>query len=101
MAHGARNALGVDFALATTGIAGPDGGSAEKPVGLVWFALVDDTGNVSTHRGTFPGQRPDVLNRATMTALSLIWRRLEQAPRESAVPDMLARSGKPGRRPSR
>ena len=43
-----------DFALATTGIAGPDGGSADKPVGLVWFALVDDAGVVETHRQTFP-----------------------------------------------
>ncbi len=78
MARGARSALHVDFALATTGIAGPDGGSAEKPVGLVWFALVDDGGAVTTHRATFPGQRPDVRDRAVMTALSLIWRRLEQ-----------------------
>jgi nicotinamide-nucleotide amidase len=77
MAHGTRKALGVDFALATTGIAGPDGGSEEKPVGLVWYALVDDNGEVTTHRATFPGQRSDVLTRATMTALSLIWRRLE------------------------
>ena len=60
MAHGARKALDVDFALATTGIAGPDGGSEEKPVGLVWFALVDDDGNVETHRATFPGQRSDI-----------------------------------------
>jgi nicotinamide-nucleotide amidase len=78
MAHGARKALGVDFALATTGIAGPDGGSTEKPVGLVWFALVDDTGAVETHRATFPGQRTDIRDRAEMTALSLIWRRLER-----------------------
>ena len=80
MARGAKRALNVDFALATTGIAGPDGGSEEKPVGLVWFALVDDTGTVTTHRGTFPGTRPDVLTRATMTALSLIWRRLRKTP---------------------
>jgi nicotinamide-nucleotide amidase len=78
MARGARAALNVDFALGTTGIAGPDGGSAEKPVGLVWFALVDDAGAVTTHRGTFPGQRTDIRDRATMTALSLIWRRLER-----------------------
>jgi nicotinamide-nucleotide amidase len=78
MARGARNALKADFALATTGIAGPEGGSEAKPIGLVWFALVDDAGEVTTHRGTFPGQRSDVLSRATMTALSLIWRRLEQ-----------------------
>ncbi|HEV8022757.1 MAG TPA: competence/damage-inducible protein A [Candidatus Lustribacter sp.] len=77
MARGARAALGADFALATTGVAGPDGGSADKPVGLVWFALVDDAGEATTHRGTFPGSRADVLTRASMTALSLIWRRLE------------------------
>jgi competence/damage-inducible protein CinA-like protein len=77
MARGARTALHVDFALATTGIAGPDGGSAEKPVGLVWYALADDTGTVTTHRGIFAGSRNDVRDRATMTALSLIWRRLE------------------------
>jgi nicotinamide-nucleotide amidase len=78
MARGARKALGVDFALATTGIAGPDGGSDEKPVGLVWFALIDDEGDVTTHRATFPGQRSDIRDRAEMTALSLIWRRLER-----------------------
>jgi nicotinamide-nucleotide amidase len=85
MARGTKQALNVDFALATTGIAGPDGGSAEKPVGLVWFALVDDAGEVTTHRGTFPGNRNDVLSRATMTALSLIWRRLEQPATESIL----------------
>jgi nicotinamide-nucleotide amidase len=78
MAFGARKALDVDFALATTGIAGPDGGSEEKPVGLVWFALVDDKGVVETHRATFPGQRSDIRERAETTALSLIWRRLER-----------------------
>jgi nicotinamide-nucleotide amidase len=78
MARGAKIALDVDFALATTGIAGPGGGSAEKPAGLVWFALIDDEDDVTTHRGTFPGSRADVLTRATMTALSLIWRRLER-----------------------
>jgi len=78
MARGARAALHTDFALATTGIAGPDGGSAEKPVGLVWFALVDDAGGVETFSRTFPGERSDVRERAAMTALSLLWRRLER-----------------------
>jgi len=80
MARGAKQALGVDFALATTGIAGPDGGSAEKPVGLVWFALVDDNEDVTTQRSTIPGNRTDIRDRAAMQALSLIWRRLEQPP---------------------
>ena len=78
MATGAKRAFGTDFALATTGIAGPDGGSEEKPVGLVWFALVDPSGAVETHRLTFPGQRGDVRDRATMTAQSILWRRLER-----------------------
>jgi nicotinamide-nucleotide amidase len=86
MARGARKALDVDVALATTGIAGPDGGSEEKPVGLVWFALVDARGVVETHRSTFPGQRGDIRDRATMTALSLIWRRLERDRRAPVSP---------------
>jgi nicotinamide-nucleotide amidase len=78
MARGARAALRTDFALSSTGIAGPDGGSETKPVGLVWFALVDDAGNVTTHRTTFPGQRSDIRDRATTSALSIVWRRLER-----------------------
>jgi nicotinamide-nucleotide amidase len=78
MARGAKAALGTDFALATTGIAGPDGGSAEKPVGLVWFALADDAGEVHAQRVTFPGLRSDVRDRAAMAALGIIWRRLER-----------------------
>ena len=78
MAHGAKRTFLSDFSLATTGIAGPDGGSDDKPVGLVWFALADDAGGVETHRLTFPGQRSDIRDRATMTAQSILWRRLER-----------------------
>jgi nicotinamide-nucleotide amidase len=78
MAEGAKRAFHTDFSLATTGIAGPDGGSEEKPVGLVWFALSDDTGVTETHRLTFPGARSDIRDRATMTAQSILWRRLER-----------------------
>ena len=78
MARGVRAALHTDFSLSTTGIAGPDGGSEEKPVGLVWFALVDDAGEIETYSRTFPGQRSDVRERAAMTALSLLWRHLER-----------------------
>jgi len=81
MARGAKAALGTDFALATTGIAGPDGGSAEKPVGLVWFALADDAGEVHAQRVTFPGQRSDIRDRATMSALAIVWRHLERTVR--------------------
>jgi len=86
MARGARRALGADVAIATTGIAGPDGGTPEKPVGLVWFALASGDDEVETRRLTFPGNRSDVRDRATMAALGLIWRGLESGVRTPAVP---------------
>jgi len=46
MADAGRKILGVDFCISTTGIAGPDGGSVEKPVGLVWIGI-------SSEHGTF------------------------------------------------
>jgi nicotinamide-nucleotide amidase len=77
MASGARARLGVDVAVSTTGIAGPDGGTSEKPVGLVWFALASPEG-VETRRVTFPGTRADIRDRATVAALALLWRRIER-----------------------
>jgi nicotinamide-nucleotide amidase len=78
MAAGARDRLGAQLAIATTGIAGPDGGTDEKPVGLVWFGLANADGSVDTKSMTFPGNRDDVRRRATTAALSLLWRRLER-----------------------
>ncbi len=75
MAHGARARLGADVAVATTGIAGPAGGTAEKPVGLVWFAVVTPT-DAATHRTIVPGSRDDVRGRAVAVALNLLRRRL-------------------------
>ncbi len=75
MARGARRALGTTWALATTGIAGPEGATEEKPVGLVWFALDDGT-QVITKKFIFPGDRSSVQRRATTAALGLIWRTL-------------------------
>ncbi len=77
MAAGARRSLGVDVAIATTGIAGPDGGTPEKPVGLVWFGLADADGSADAIKMTFPGTRDDIRSRATTAALNLLWRRLE------------------------
>ncbi|HEX3549515.1 MAG TPA: competence/damage-inducible protein A [Candidatus Elarobacter sp.] len=77
MARGARARLGVDVAVSTTGIAGPDGGSPDKPVGLVWFALAFGD-EVETRRLTFPGNRADIRSRATVAALGLLWRRIER-----------------------
>jgi len=79
MARGARARLSADLALATTGIAGPSGGTPDKPVGLVWFALAGEDGNVRTRRVTIPGDRDDIRRRATTLALNLLWRHLEPA----------------------
>jgi nicotinamide-nucleotide amidase len=78
MARGGRERLGADVVIATTGIAGPQGGTQEKPVGLVWFALAFGDGEIETRRLTFPGDRADIRERATVAALGLIWRRIER-----------------------
>lgn len=74
MARGARKRLGADVALATTGIAGPDGGTPEKPVGLVWFAI-DDVSGARAWRIVFRGDRAAVQSRATTAGLGMIWKR--------------------------
>jgi nicotinamide-nucleotide amidase len=78
MANGVRRALGARYAISTTGIAGPDGGSEEKPAGLVWFAL-DDGAEILTRKFIFPGNREAVQRRATTMALGIIWKALSQA----------------------
>jgi nicotinamide-nucleotide amidase len=77
MARGARARLGTSYAIATTGIAGPDGGTAEKPVGLVWFAT-DAEGEAHTYHFNFRGDRDAVQRRATVMALGLVWRLLNR-----------------------
>jgi nicotinamide-nucleotide amidase len=75
MAEGAARRFGVDGALSVTGVAGPGGGSAEKPVGTVWMACSLD-GAVETRRSLFPGSRHEVRARAAQAALLLLHRRL-------------------------
>jgi PncC family amidohydrolase len=72
MARGARERLGADFAIASTGIAGPAGATAGKPVGLVWFALAFPTGAVDTYGMTFSGDRDEVRRRGVARALTLL-----------------------------
>jgi nicotinamide-nucleotide amidase len=83
MAAGARNRLGVDVALAVTGIAGPGGGSEEKPVGLVFLHAEGPAGSRSRDF-VFPGDRTSIRRRATVTSLHLLRRLLEQTRDESA-----------------
>jgi nicotinamide-nucleotide amidase len=78
MAAGARERLGADLAVAVTGIAGPDGGTEEKPVGLVYLHVEGPDGG----RGAdfvFPGDRGSIRRRATATALHLVRRFLTQS----------------------
>jgi nicotinamide-nucleotide amidase len=77
MAAGVRKHLHSTHAVSTTGIAGPDGGSEEKPVGLVWFG-VDVAGNPKPYRFVFRGDRDTVQRRATVMALGLVWRSLSR-----------------------
>lgn len=75
MAEGVRRRFGTDLGLGITGIAGPAGGSAEKPVGLVYLAVADDKGVVvKEHR--FASQRVIVKEWSAQMALDLIRRRL-------------------------
>jgi PncC family amidohydrolase len=77
MAAGARERLGVDVGIAVTGIAGPDGGTEDKPVGLVYLHVEGPDGG----RGVdflFPGDRASIRRRATVTALHLARRLLTQ-----------------------
>lgn len=73
MAEGARRLAGSDIAVATTGIAGPGGGSDEKPVGTVWFGLASERGT-RTFRHVLPGDRDRVRRRAAHIALDLVRR---------------------------
>lgn len=71
MAEGARRLLKTDCAVAVTGIAGPDGGSAEKPVGLVWFGLATKDG-VRTEKCLFRGDRARVREQTITHALGML-----------------------------
>ena len=71
MADGARRLLKTDLAVSITGIAGPGGGSAEKPVGLVWFGVASKSG-IITEKKVFPGDREAVRTAAIEYALCLL-----------------------------
>lgn len=69
MAAGVRSHIGADYAVATSGIAGPGGGSPEKPVGTVWTAIAGPQG-VKTRLLTLMGDRRAVIDRASATVLT-------------------------------
>jgi nicotinamide-nucleotide amidase len=84
LADGARAALGADVGVGITGIAGPTGGSAEKPAGLVWLCVTDGEGSSLTRSVNLPGGRADVRDRSTTVAMHML-RRLLSGESDPAV----------------
>jgi len=78
LADGARVALGADVGVGITGVAGPGGGSEEKPVGLVWLSITLDGVESLTRSVNLPGGRADVRERATTIAMHLLRRALSE-----------------------
>ena len=74
LADGAIARFDADVGLGITGIAGPDGGSEDKPVGTVWFSVAERGGSWIDRRAHLPGGRPDVRDRATTVTLHLLRR---------------------------
>lgn len=82
MAEGARRRGGAHWGVAVTGIAGPAGGSAEKPVGLVWLALAGPRGTYAVRRRMFaPAGRVSVQEQSVRDALEMMRRELSGLPR--------------------
>jgi nicotinamide-nucleotide amidase len=77
MARGARERLGVDAAVSVTGIAGPGGGTEEKPVGLVYFHAETPEASKAGFF-SFPGDRDSIRRRSVVASLHLLRRLLEQ-----------------------
>jgi nicotinamide-nucleotide amidase len=82
MARGARKRLGVDVAVSVTGVAGPGGGTEEKPVGLVYYHVETPTGGHGSSF-SFPGDRDSIRRRAVVASLHLVRRMLEQTGDDS------------------
>lgn len=78
MAKGVRNLAGSDIAIATTGIAGPEGGSAEKPVGTVFIALAS-AASCEVFRHRFTGDRVSIREATAEAALMLLSNRVPSA----------------------
>ena len=76
MAEGVRRLLGADYGVATSGVAGPTGGTPEKPVGTVWIAVASPEGTVS-ERFVFSFSRERNIDKATMKALGMLLERVK------------------------
>jgi nicotinamide-nucleotide amidase len=92
LADGARVRLGADIGVGITGIAGPGGGSEEKPVGLVWLSVSRAGEEPLTRSVSLPGGRADIRDRATTVAMHLVRRALLGDASEMPLPSRAQRS---------
>lgn len=77
MAEGAKRVLNCNWAIATSGIAGPEGGTEEKPVGLVWFAIASSTGT-ETFKKIFNGKRNEIREKSVLYILGKLFTKITQ-----------------------
>lgn len=76
LAAGARERLGAEIGVGITGVAGPDGGTPEKPVGLVWLSIAGPGERRTTRSVSLPGGRADIRDRAGTVAMHMLLRLL-------------------------
>ncbi len=79
MAKNAKKKLDVDYCISTTGIAGPGGGTDEKPVGLVFIGLAKHDGSIEVKRCEFHGTRLQIIERTAYTALDMVRQALDSS----------------------
>ncbi|HEX4108290.1 MAG TPA: competence/damage-inducible protein A [Solirubrobacteraceae bacterium] len=105
LAEGVRARLRAELGVGVTGVAGPDGGTPEKPVGLVWFGVSAGGERTLTRSVQLPGNRSDVRDRSTTVALHLLRRVLTgeldtgdwfQPAHEGGTPAPAGSAGEPG-----
>jgi nicotinamide-nucleotide amidase len=84
LADGARTRVGADVGVGITGIAGPGGGTAEKPVGLVCFSVAGPGGSRITRSTNLPGGRADIRDRSTTVAMHLVRRLLVESASQAS-----------------
>jgi nicotinamide-nucleotide amidase len=93
LADGATERFGAELGIGITGIAGPDGGTAEKPVGLVCFSVCWSDGQRITRSARLPGGRADVRDRSTTVAMHLLRRLLLGETDDVRLPGEVATPG--------
>ena len=95
MAVGARNAMGLDYAVAVTGVAGPSGGGPAKPVGLTYVAVADERGS-DVRRFVWSGDRAAIRAETARAALEMLIERVSNAgARRVEAPGDSVQSGTP------